>query len=440
MPAVLQLGAVLRQRVVARLLDDRGDHRGLRHGQLVDRLAVVRLGRRLDPVGPVTEVDGVQVVGEDPLLGLLLGHLHGHEDLLDLAAHRLLGADAAVVLPDELLGDGRAALLRAVAAGDVLVGGPHDAGGRDAALVEEVPVLGGEHRIDDRRRVLQVGVGHQLAVGVAEPADEGAVLGVDHRLGEAGRLERAGGNRGLLVGHDHRGRAEHDDAADHGEQQADDLAQRPVPPPAALDLDLGPLQATTPRSAESARPTGAARSAGPARPTWAATAYRAAATDRGLGRPEAGRLGVPAHIAGFLRSERTGRRGDDDRQRAWPRPRPAYRAASSGRTAAVPAPADPAGLVPVTEVSSVGVARFRAAETLRVPARGVITQVIVDICGVAPKAPVGRRAAVPRRACVAKPNVKVISFAAHASSLLVARRPPVTGVRPLPEGRAPGVR
>jgi hypothetical protein len=42
---------------------------------------------------------------------------------------------------------------------------------------------------------------------------------------------------------------------------------------------------------------------------------------------------------------------------------------------------------------------------------------------------------VPSRARVAIPNVKVISFAAHASSL-VARRSLLAGMRPLPEGRA----
>jgi hypothetical protein len=41
---------------------------------------------------------------------------------------------------------------------------------------------------------------------------------------------------------------------------------------------------------------------------------------------------------------------------------------------------------------------------------------------------------VPSRARVAIPNVRVISFAAHASSL-VARRSLLAGMRPLPEGR-----
>ena len=87
-----------------------------------------------------------------------------------------------------------------------------------------------------------------------------------------------------------------------------------------------------------------------------------------------------------------------------------------------------AGLVTVEEV------HLRAAEPLGVPARGVIAQVVVDIPRVAPIAPVGRRAAVPRRAYIAMPNVKVISFAAHAPSL-VARRPRLAGMRPLPERR-----
>jgi hypothetical protein len=80
-------------------------------------------------------------------------------------------------------------------------------------------------------------------------------------------------------------------------------------------------------------------------------------------------------------------------------------------------------------------ARFRPAEPLGVPARGVVAQVVVDVSCVAPIAPVGRRATVPSRARVAIPNVKVISFAAHASSL-VARRSLLAGMRPLLEGRA----
>ena len=108
------------------------------------------------------------------------------------------------------------------------------------------------------------------------------------------------------------------------------------------------------------------------------------------------------------------------------------RIASEGLVGVASAPgrAGPVGFGAVTE------ARFRAAEPLGVPARGVVPQVVVDVSCVAPIAPVGRRATVPSRACVAIPNVKVISFAAHASSL-VARRSRLVGMRPLPEGRVP---
>jgi hypothetical protein len=105
------------------------------------------------------------------------------------------------------------------------------------------------------------------------------------------------------------------------------------------------------------------------------------------------------------------------------------RADRGADAATVPAAAGPAGLV------AIHVARLRAAETLRVPARGVIAQVVIDVSGVTPKAPVSR-AALSRLAYIAIPNVKVISFAAHASSL-VARRSRLVGMRPLPEGRAP---
>ena len=97
-----------------------------------------------------------------------------------------------------------------------------------------------------------------------------------------------------------------------------------------------------------------------------------------------------------------------------------------------PSAADGTGPISFGDVTE---ARFRAAEPLGVPARGVVAQVVVDVSCVAPIAPVGRRATVPSRARVAIPNVKVFSFAAHASSL-VARRSPLAGMRPLPEGRA----
>ena len=79
---------------------------------------------------------------------------------------------------------------------------------------------------------------------------------------------------------------------------------------------------------------------------------------------------------------------------------------------------------------AVQVPGLRATEAVGVPAVRVITQVVIDMSPVA--AACG--AVITGFPRIAIPNVKVISFAAHASSL-VARRSRLTGMRPLPERR-----
>src|SRR5581483_2351321 len=151
-------------------------------------------------------------------------------------------------------------------------------------------------------------------------------------------------------------------------------------------------QAATPRPAGTARATGAPRSAGPARPAWAAGS--AAATDRGLGRPEAGGLRVQAQLTGVLGAgdatgcQRAGgraRRGQARRRRAGmagltvTAGGAAFARADRGADAAasaVPAATGRAGLMPGAEVSALQVVGLRAAEALRVPARVVIAQVV----------------------------------------------------------------
>ena len=247
------------------------------------------------------------------------------------------------------------------------------------------------------------------------------LLRVDHGLREAGGRHRRGGNRRLLIDHDHRDGAEHDDGADHRQQHAQGLPQRPVPPPAALDLDPGPVQPAAPRSAEAPRasrpPRPAGTAAGPPRPRG-----------RGLGRPQAP-VASDSHpswrlLAGGLPCARGCRP-------AWP---PSGGRGADGRASGAPRVPTPCRRRRPSGLVAVEVVRFRAAEPLRVPALSVIAQVVVDIRRVAPIAPAGRRAAGPRRAHIAIPNVKVISFAAHASSL-VARRSRLAGMRPLPERR-----
>ena len=223
------------------------------------------------------------------------------------------------------------------------------------------------------------------------------------------------------------------------EQDAHGLAQRPVPPPAALDLDPGAVEPAPSRSGETpgaprpSRPArtsrgaqaGATQARGQPGPTGPPRVAAVPAPSRELGRQQAaGGLVVPVQLRGFrwvlhaCVAAVTVAPG-----------RAAVIGAHRGADASAPGRAGQVGFGAVTE------ARFRAAESLGVPARGVVPQVVVDVSCVAPIAPVGRRATVPSRARVAIPNVKVISFAAHASSL-VARRSPLAGMRPLPEGRA----
>src|SRR6185295_3563403 len=87
----------------------------------------------------------------------------------------------------------------------------------------------------------------------------------DHGLREAGGRQGRGGNRCLLVGEGHGDRAERDDAADDTEQHAQSLTQRPVPPPAALDLDRWAVEPAPSRTCEAPgapRPSRPARTAG----------------------------------------------------------------------------------------------------------------------------------------------------------------------------------
>ncbi len=75
----------------------------------------------------------------------LLLELDGEDRFLDLPGDRALGGEVREL--HVLLGDGRAALADPAAL-EVLPRGPGDADGVDAAVAEEVPVLGGQHGVD----------------------------------------------------------------------------------------------------------------------------------------------------------------------------------------------------------------------------------------------------------------------------------------------------
>src|ERR1035438_3395451 len=110
----------------------------------------------------------------------------------------------------------------------------------------------------------------------------------------------------------------------------------------------------------------------------------------------------------------------------------------AGRARVVAARPDRGTYADLTRAAAAGLAGFmavqvsglRATEAVGVPAVRVITQVVIDMSPVA--AVCG--AVITGFPHIAIPNVKVISFAAHASSL-VARRSRLTGMRPLSERR-----
>ena len=130
--------------VERRAADDRGEEGALGGGQLRDVLVEVGLRRGLDAVRAAAVVDGVEVVLEDLVLGLLLVDLERDEDLAGLARQRAVGGEEVVL--DVLLGDRRAALGR-LAALDRHPDRPRDAGRRDAVVLVEVLVLRREHRL-----------------------------------------------------------------------------------------------------------------------------------------------------------------------------------------------------------------------------------------------------------------------------------------------------
>ena len=105
----------------------------------------VGLGRGLDPVGAVAEVDRVEVVAQDPLLGPLARELVGQRGLAQLHEQRAVVLGGERVL-DELLRDRRAALHHALV-DDVLPQGAADAAQVVALVGVEAAVLDRDDRL-----------------------------------------------------------------------------------------------------------------------------------------------------------------------------------------------------------------------------------------------------------------------------------------------------
>src|SRR5919112_267635 len=127
--------------------------RRLRDAQILDRHVEVSFGGRLHPVGVVTEVDGIQVVGDDLVFRVLFAlNLYGDESFFDLPGDRTVLREVGI--PDILLGDGASTLDR-LSGPDVDPESAHDPPEVDAAVLPEALVFFGDHGVEQVRRHLR---------------------------------------------------------------------------------------------------------------------------------------------------------------------------------------------------------------------------------------------------------------------------------------------
>jgi hypothetical protein len=139
----------------------------------------VRRGGGLDPVGAVAEVDRVEVVAQDPLLGPLVRDLVGQRRLAQLVEQRalLLGGERDL---DELLRD-RGAALDGLLGAHVLPQGARDAAQVDAVVGVEAAILDRDDRLLHHRRDVR-GLDHDAALVAGQQAQRLAVHVLDLRV------------------------------------------------------------------------------------------------------------------------------------------------------------------------------------------------------------------------------------------------------------------
>ena len=194
----------------------------------------VRARGRLDPVGAVAEVDRVQVVAQDLLLGPLVREVVGERGLAELLEERAVVLGGERVL-DELLGDRRAAL-------DGLLcttswkKARADAAQVDAVVGVEAAVLDRDDRVLHHRRDLRLSEKDPLLVA-GERAELVAVVVEDDRVAGGRELElrQVGGDRHH---HPEHGRDRRQHAEADQQQEEPQLADPHAPAPRLAVLGL----------------------------------------------------------------------------------------------------------------------------------------------------------------------------------------------------------
>ena len=138
--------------VAGGVVGDADDAGALLGGQLVQLLAEIDVGGALDAVGALSQIDRVEIPGDDLFLGVVLLEVQRLEDLHELAADRHVLLAGQVL--DELLGQGGAAV--GGAADEHVGGGGQGAHPVHAVVLPEALVLDGDGGVDHVRRDLLI--------------------------------------------------------------------------------------------------------------------------------------------------------------------------------------------------------------------------------------------------------------------------------------------
>ena len=180
--------------------------------QLAQRLAEIVIGRRGHAIRAIAEENLVEIQLHDLLFGQRRFQPVGQNGFLDLAVDTALIGQQDVL--GHLLGDGRAALQPSPGGGveDVLEHGPAQTAHVDAAVVEEIAVLGRQEGLDHRQRDLLIR--HIDAPLVREFADQRPVAGIDPRrrrrpvVGQFRGVGQVMEQPGRIDGHDQPGQGD----------------------------------------------------------------------------------------------------------------------------------------------------------------------------------------------------------------------------------------